>query len=81
MFFLGFRTWVLFVVSGVMRKIATKLRECADLLQDKAMKLDGAHGTEQIEDVIRSLREHSEMIDELAVRIEPEDPSESSEGK
>ncbi len=58
-----------------MRKIATKLRECADLLQDKAKNLDGAHGTEQIEDVISSLREHSQVIDQLAVKIEPESDS------
>ncbi len=64
-----------------MRKIATQLRECADLLQEKAKNLDCAHGTQQLEDVIKSLRQHSDVIVELAGTIETESDSKTSTGK
>ena len=64
-----------------MRKIATQLRECADLLQEKAKNLDSAHGTQQLEDVIKSLREHSKVIVGLAGKIESESDSRSPKGE
>lgn len=55
-----------------MRTIASQLRECADSLQEKAHNLDDVHGTAQIEDVVRSLREHSEVLESLAGKHETE---------
>ena len=55
-----------------MRKIATKLQECADLLQEKVKNLDAFHGTQQIEDIAQALREHSKVIKQLADQIRDE---------
>ena len=55
-----------------MRTIASQLRECADSLQEKAHNLDDDHGTAQIEDVVRSLRKHSEVLERLAGKHEPD---------